>query len=62
MRGSVILSLILDTMAVVFILLPARYLSGLSTDPKVVRNIKRVVGILLLAAGFLVDRFVTHGG
>lgn len=62
MRGSVILSLILDILAVVFILLPPRFLSGLSTDPKVVRNIKRVGGILLLLSGFLVDRFITHGG
>ena len=62
MRGSVFLSLTLDILAVVFIFLPARYLSGLSSDPKVIRNIKRVVGILLLLAGFLVDRFITHGG
>jgi threonine/homoserine/homoserine lactone efflux protein len=62
MKGSVLLSLTLDILAVAFIFLPARYLAGLSTDPKVVRNIKRVVGILLLLSGFLVDRYITHGG
>jgi hypothetical protein len=61
MKGSVILSLTLDILAVVFILLPARFLAGVSTDPKTVRNIKRAVGILLLLSGFLVDRFITHG-
>lgn len=62
MKGSVILSLTLDALAVLVILLPASLLSGLSSDPKVIRNIKRGTAILLLLTGFLVDFFISRPG
>jgi threonine/homoserine/homoserine lactone efflux protein len=61
MKSSAYLSLSLDALAVLIVVLPARFLRRVSTNPKVVRNLKRICGVALLVAGFLVDRFITHG-
>jgi len=62
MKGSVILSIALDILAVATILLPVRWLTWISGNTKVVTNLKRACSILLLLAGYLVDRYVSHPG
>jgi hypothetical protein len=62
MKGSVILSITLDLLAVITILLPVRWFTWLSGNSRLVTNLKRACSILLLLAGFLVDRYISHPG
>lgn len=62
MKGTVILSLSLDVLAIVVLLVPDEKYAPLSRDPKWVRNGKRIVFLVLLVAGFLIDRYITHRG
>ena len=62
MKGSVILSLALDVLAIGIMLIPPARLSRLSNDPLRVTRAKRVCFLLLLGAGFLIDHYISHPG
>jgi hypothetical protein len=62
MKGSVILSIALDILAVITILLPVRWFTWLSSNTRVVTNLKRACSVLLLLAGYLVDKYISHPG
>lgn len=62
MKGSVILSLALDVSAIAIILVPDAKFTGITADPKWIRNGKRVCFGVLLLAGFLIDHYISHPG
>jgi hypothetical protein len=62
MKGSVILSLSLDVVAIGILLIPDEKYLPLTSNPKWIRNGKRVCFLVLLLAGFLVDRYISHPG
>lgn len=62
MRGSFVLSLVLDVSAIGIMLVPNRTFAPLSTDDRRVTFAKRACFLALLAAGFLIDQYVTHSG
>ncbi|MDR3671835.1 MAG: hypothetical protein P4L36_13390 [Holophaga sp.] len=62
MKGSVILSLSLDVLAIGVILIPDATFAPLSRNPKWVRNGKRICFLVLLLTGFLIDQYVSHPG
>ena len=62
MKATVLLSLTLDASAIGILLTPEVKFRWLSGDDKVIRNAKRAAFFLLLISGFLIDRYITHGG
>ena len=62
MKGSVILSLSLDVLAIGIMLIPAERLGFVSRNLRHVTIAKRTCFLLLLLAGFLIDTFISHGG
>ena len=60
MKGSVILSLSLDVVAIVVLLIPDEKFRPITPDPKWIRNGKRAVFLVLIAAGFLIDQYISH--
>ena len=60
MKGSVILSLSLDVLAIGVILVPDAKFVPLCKDPKWIRNGKRIGFLVLLLTGFLIDQYITH--
>ena len=62
MKGSFILSLSLDILAIILLLVPDARYRWVSSNPKHVSFYKRGVVLLLLLAGFLIDRYITHRG
>jgi len=62
LKGSVVLSLSLDVLAIGIILVPPERFAWVSADPKRVTLVKRTCFGLLLAAGFLIDQYISHPG
>jgi hypothetical protein len=62
MKGSVILSLSLDVLAIGVILIPDAKFAPLSSNPRWIRNGKRICFLLLLLSGFLIDQYISHPG
>ena len=62
MKGSVILSLSLDVVAIAILLVPDEKFKGITPDPKWIRNGKRAIFLVLIAAGFLIDQYISHPG
>jgi hypothetical protein len=62
MKGSVILSLSLDVLAIAVILIPDAKFASFSGNPKRIRTGKIVCFLLLLLCGFLVDQYISHPG
>ena len=60
MKGSVILSLTLDVLAIAVVLVPDAEYAPLCKDPKWVRNGKRICFLVLLLGGFLIDQYISH--
>ncbi len=61
MKSSVILSICLDVSGVAIILVPDAKFASLTPSRTLIRILKCACAVALLAAGFLVDRYVTHG-
>jgi len=62
MKGTVILSLALDVVAIGVLLIPDEKYRVFTRDEKWIRNGKRIGFLVLLATGFLIDRFISHPG
>jgi hypothetical protein len=62
MKGSVVLSLSLDVVAIGILLIPDEKFLPLTRNPKWIRNGKRLCFLVLLLAGFLIDRYISHPG
>jgi len=62
LKGSVILSLSLDVLAIVIMLIPAERYGFISRNSRTVTTAKRTCFLLLLLAGFLIDHFISHPG
>ena len=62
MKGSVILSLSLDVLAIAIMLVPVEKFRFLSRNDRTVTTAKRTCFLLLLLAGFLIDHFISHPG
>jgi hypothetical protein len=62
MKGSVILSLSLDVVAIGIILIPDATFAPISTNKKWVGYGKRACFLALLLAGFLIDQYISHPG
>jgi hypothetical protein len=60
MKASVYLSLSLDVLAIVIILIPDAKYRRFSSNPKWIRNDKRICFLVLLLAGFLIDQYISH--
>jgi hypothetical protein len=61
MKSSVVLSLCLEVGGVALILVPDAKFASLTPSKTLIRVGKCACSIALLLAGFLVDRFITHG-
>jgi hypothetical protein len=61
MKSSVVLSICLDVAGVALILVPDAKFASLSPSRTLIRIGKCACSVALLLAGFLVDRFITHG-
>ena len=62
MKGSVILSLSLDVVAIVILLIPDEKFHAITPNPKWIRNGKRALFLVLIGAGFLIDQYISHPG
>jgi len=62
MKGSVLLSVALDVLAVGIILVPDSKFTRFTADPKWIRKGKYVCAGALLVSGFLIDHFISHAG
>jgi hypothetical protein len=62
MKGSVVLSLSLDVAAIGIMLIPPEKFARLSTNPKLVTNLKRGCFLGLLLSGWLIDHYISHPG
>ena len=62
MKGSVVLSLSLDVLAIVIMLIPVEQFTFLSRNSRTVTPAKRTCFLLLLRAGFLIDHFISPPG
>ena len=62
MKGSVILSLSLDVLAIVIILIPDDKFLRFTRNKQWISNGKRACFLLLLATGFLIDHYISHPG
>jgi hypothetical protein len=62
MKGTVILSVTLDLLAVAVMFVPTARFARYSKEEKKVRQLKWIIAGILLASGFLIDRYITHAG
>ena len=62
MKGSVMLSLSLDVLAIGIMLVPVEKFAFLSRNGRAVTTAKRTCFLLLLLSGFLIDHFISHPG
>ena len=62
MKGSVIVSLSLDVVAIGILLIPDEKFRPLTPNPRWIRNGKRICFLVLLLTGFLIDRYISHPG
>lgn len=62
MKGSVILSLSLDVLAIGIMLIPDEKFVSITPNRKWITNGKRICFLVLLLTGFLIDKFISHPG
>ena len=62
MKGSFFLSLALDAAGIAILLVPDDKYRFITPNMKWISYGKRIGFLVLLGAGFLIDRFITHGG
>jgi hypothetical protein len=62
MKGSVILSLSLDVLAIGIMLIPDEKFLSMTPNKKWISNGKRICFLALLLTGFLIDHYISHPG